>query len=103
IVLIPDPASGPLASQCDVEGIEWHEIPVPRWFIYERTNTAPDYLRSVAQGASLYQEIILRANADVIVDNTLTTLEPTVAGCLLGLPRIAWVHGILDAGMLSTS
>jgi glycosyltransferase involved in cell wall biosynthesis len=103
VVLIPDPTGGPLAAFCDAHRVSWREIPSPRWYIFEETRNAPDFVRSILSNSRVVGETLRDISADLVIVNTLTTFEGVAAAVDLGLPFVSWVHGILDPALLGKS
>lgn len=100
IVLIPNARSGPLTQLLEEHAIEWHDTPPLNWFIWANTEKTSEYLMGVSEVAAIYEDVLRRIGADMVVINTLTHLEGVIAAVRANLPYLLWVHGILDAGMI---
>ena len=100
IVFIPNASAGPLGDMLSKEGVEWYDTPPVFWFLWPKTGDTSKYLGMLRDSAAVYQDLLERVQADVVVVNTLTFLEGVLAAVNCNLPYVLWVHGILDAGML---
>lgn len=100
IVLLPDAAAGPLGQLLDEKGIEWHDAPKLSWFIWANSEDKSVFLATASKRAEVYEDLLRRINADLVVVNTLTHIEGVLASVKMNVPYVLWVHGILDSGML---
>lgn len=100
VVFVPCAEQGPLSDFLDREKIEWYGTPAVTHYVYVGSENARNYISRSLENAETYSEYLKAVNADIVISNTLTSMEGVFAAVKSNLPYIVWGHGILDASML---
>ncbi len=99
VVFVPDAEHGLLSAFLDQEKIEWYCTPAMPWYLYAKIENAVDYISRSLKIADTYFEYLKVVNADIVIINTLTSMEGVFAAVKSNLPFIVWGHGVLDASI----
>jgi glycosyltransferase involved in cell wall biosynthesis len=104
IIFIPLMSQGPLFKEAQKYNIECEEIPFYRWYIFKPVDNQAlfeNYCNNLNSTVAMLRKIILDADLDLMINNTLTCIIGLLAAISLHIPVVTWIHGILDSYLIS--
>lgn len=97
IVLIPSAGQGKLASELDAERVTWYEIPPAQWFIQVETKDWNKFLSDAYRRSYYLADLISELKADLVIVNTLTSIDFALAAIRSERPIVLWAHGLIES------
>ena len=70
------------------------------WYLFVDENAKGSHAASVIRTIDTLKTQFCENNVDVVINNTATSICPAMAAVEMGLPVIAWIHGIGDTFLM---
>lgn len=96
IMLVPDAQNGILASKLDEADVEWCDVPYFHWFQWYDSANLHNHATQLRDHSLHFVNLIAALNADLVIVNTMTSLECAIAAAKINIPILLWVHGVSD-------